>query len=201
MSKLVELIDARIARLESKIYTSIPASVIEYDDENQEAKLKLEVELEDAENSPLISCKVQFPGDSDYLVAHQIKVGTPGMAMFSCRAIKKWQETGETQSSRHQFSQNDAWFVPGISPDSESAIPPSEGVRLQSRDGERYLWLKNAGLECNVETTFKSLVTFDAGFDAKSKATLDGENLTKVSHTHKFTNADGVPSVTQSATE
>ena len=198
----IDLIDRRVKQHKDGIYTSIPASVLEYDKDANEVKLKLEVELLDSDNAPLIACKVHFPGDSDYVVVHAIKEGSQGMAMFSCRAINKYIETGDTQSSKHQFSQNDVWFIPGINSD-DKAIKnaPAEGLRLQNRIGTEYVWLKPGGLEINVPVTFAAPVTMSQGFDAKSKATLDGENLTKVSHTHPFTNADGVPSNTQGAKE
>lgn len=199
---LIEIIDARIEKLKSKIRTSIPAHVLEYDEDTQEVKLALDVELEDAENSPLIACKVHFSGDDDYVVAHAIKKGTQGMAMFSCRAIKLFFETGETQSSPHQFRENDAWFVPGINSDNKAIKnPPKEGIRLQNREGTEYLWLKKGELEVNVPTKFTAAVTMDKGFAAFEKATLDGENITTEPHTHNFVNADGAPSVTEKANQ
>lgn len=199
---LFEVIDARVAKLGNKIMTSVPARVLEYDKDTNEAKLAVNVELANAENSPLIACKVHFPGDDDYVVVHAIKKGTQGMAMFSHRAIKKFFETGETQTSAHQFRENDAWFVPGVNSDDKAVKnAPDEGIRMQTRDGKEYLWLKPGELEVNVPTKFTAAVTMEKGFDAKENATLDGENLTKVSHTHNFTNADGAPSVTNKANE
>ncbi len=201
MRELIEIIDKRVDLLKQQIRTSIPAVVLEYDADENEVKLELKVKLKDAESSPLVACKVQFPGDIDYVVATSIKPGTAGMAMFSNVAIKAWFETGEMQSSNFEFSDDAVWFVPGINPDNQHVSAPNEGIRLQNRDGSRYAWLKDDWFECNVPARFTEEVTMLKGFDAKNKAVLDGENLTKVSHTHKFINADGNPSQTQDADE
>ncbi|EPZ5422291.1 Gp138 family membrane-puncturing spike protein [Vibrio parahaemolyticus] len=201
MRELIEIIDNRVDLLKQKIRTSIPAVVLEYDDEENEVKLELKVKMKDAESSPIVACKVHFPGDHDYVVATSIRAGTTGMAMFSNVAIKNWFETGEMQYSKFEFSDDAVWFIPGINPDEQHINAPTEGIRLQNRAGSRYAWLKDDSFECNVPARFTEEVIMTKGFEAKKKAVLDGKNLTKVSHTHKFTNADGALSKTEDADE
>ena len=192
-----ELAEFVVNKALNDVYTSVPAVVKSYDDDTQTASITLMVNDGEDLEPVIVNCPVQHPGD-EYCVAFAIKEGCEGMAMFSKRDLVEWIESGEqtTPESNRQFSINDAWFVPGLRSNPKALKnPPSEGVQLRNHEGDEYIWLKPG------KAVFSVPVEFEKGFDAKEKATLDGKNLTKVTHTHPFINADGVSSETQKAKE
>ncbi len=175
-------------------YGSVPAEVLEYDKLSNTVKLELKVIREGSKNPPLISTKVLYFGSDDYCIAPSITPGTKGMAMFSTLDIQRYFATGDSQESELKLEPDSCWFIPGVRPDNQSLENlPDEGIQLRNRNGEEYIWLKPGRVHFSVPAYF------DKGFEASEKAMLDGESLTKDSHTHPFVNADGMPSETDPA--
>lgn len=176
------------------MWTNCTAFIVSYDKDEQTAKIQLSLKI-DGEIPPIIvRVPVQHIG-GDWCTVTQIDKGCEGVAHFSSRAIGKWFLTGKIldPSSPRKFSIDDAFFSPGT-----RSLPnvltnvENNGVQLRNKDGSQYIWLKNDGnayISGNLFVGGKT--TLNGGVDAKESATLDGENLTKVSHTH--IDAEGRP--------
>jgi hypothetical protein len=152
-ASLTNLIKRSFIEMMKDVGTSIPGNIIAFDPETQLAQLQIGVVRVDVngqtfEPTPLIECPVAFFGGSEYFVEHQIDPGDEGLIIFSQRCIDGWVNTGGTAQNPimrfHDFS--DAAILPGLR-SQPNAISNFEnnGIRLRNKEGDKYIWLKNDG--------------------------------------------------------
>lgn len=192
MTDLEKSILAVVTSQINKIYTDIPAKVISYDATTQLCKVQPLIDIDGNELPPIPSVPVQQIGGSDWMVMIQIDAGTEGILKACMRDIGTWLYNNNSQSKR-KFSLTDTVFEPGYR-SKENAIPNpvNNGVQLRSRDGNHFAWLKNDGnFYVSGTVHCQSMISQDESY-------AKGEVLTRISHTHKYTD-DGRPMETQPA--
>lgn len=135
------LLEAAIDSALMEVYTALPATVRSIDGNLVDIQISLnradlEGELEDypvLTNVPLHHCA----SSEEAYLRFPIKKGTPGMALFSQRALTKWKKSdGENivdpQNDR-KFSISDATFLPGLLP-KKRKIPNDKNVELRNKN-------------------------------------------------------------------
>lgn len=137
--------------LKDNMRTSVPGHVLSFDPATQMAEVQIGLMLEDRLDNqearrPIICVPVQFWGASGGTLECRVGSGTEGGLFFSQECIDSWVDQGgvAVKSETRRFSINDCYFIPGI-----RSIPgaitnfANDGIRLRSKDGARYVWLKD----------------------------------------------------------
>lgn len=156
-----ELARRTFLELMKNVGTSIPGNFISFDASTQLAQIQIGIVRIDVngntfEPSPLIECPVAFLGGSQYFIEHQIDPGDECLIIFSQRCIDGWVNSGGVADNPimrfHDFS--DAAVLPGLrSQPNKINDFQNNGVRLRNKDGDKYIWLKNDGTaEITVDT-------------------------------------------------
>lgn len=155
---LTELFKRSFHELMKDVATSIPGHVVAFDPATQHAQIQIGVVGTTVQGvmfdrSVLIEVPVVFIGGSEYFQEHQIDPNDEGVIYFSQRCIDGWKTTGGIAQNPilrfHDYS--DAIFIPGArSQPNVITNFQNNGIRWRSKDGSRYVWLKNDG---TIETT------------------------------------------------
>lgn len=157
------------AKLEAmkEVATSIPGHVIAFDPATQHAQIQIGVVRIDVKGTefnppPLIEVPVTFIGGAEYFQECEINPNDEGQVLFSQRCIDGWKTTGGIAQNPilrfHDYS--DAVFIPGTRSQPNVIIDhANNGIRLRSKDGTRYVWLKNDG---TIETTNGTVTRTDS---------------------------------------
>ncbi len=135
------------------VYTAAPGHVLAFDPDLQRAQVRVglqRVSVNGAVNNPppIADVPVFFVGGTQFSVAHQVNQGDEGLILFSQRCVDGWKQTGgvATNPLARFHDAHDAFFIPGFRP-----LPTritgfaNDGIRLQSRDGSRHVWIKSSG--------------------------------------------------------
>lgn len=135
------------------VCTSVPGHILTYDPALQRAQVQVGVEVVAAAGftdqlPPIADVPVLFLGGTQYSMIHQINPGDEGLILFSQRCVDGWKQTGgvATNPLARFHDAHDAFFIPGFRP-----LPTritgfaNDGIRLQSRDGSRHVWIKSSG--------------------------------------------------------
>lgn len=185
MTDLEQAIVTIFNKLIKEVYTTFPASVIEYDEKTQLAKIQPLIKIDGIELMPIPSVPVQHIG-GDWMVVTEIAAGVEGMASVCMRDLTAWLHDADATSSR-KFSPSDSWFSPGIRSEAK-AIPDLEnnGVQLRNRKGDQFFWLKNDG-----DSYVSGNLFVDKEIKAKGDVYSNDEVLTKISHKHAYIDSVG----------
>lgn len=135
------------------VCTSVPGHVLTFDPDQQRAQVRIGVQTITAggaviEPPPIADVPVVFLGGTQFVTIHQIDPGDEGLILFSQRCVDAWKQTGGVaQNPLARFHDtHDAFFIPGFRP-----LPTritgfaNDGIRMQSRDGGRHVWIKTSG--------------------------------------------------------
>lgn len=135
------------------VCTSVPGHVLAFDPDQQRAQVRIGVQTITAggaviEPPPIADVPVVFLGGTQFVTIHQIDPGDEGLILFSQRCVDAWKQTGGVaQNPLTRFHDtHDAFFIPGFRP-----LPTliggfaNDGIRMQSRDGGRHVWIKASG--------------------------------------------------------
>jgi len=123
---------------------TLPGKVSTFDSGTQLAQVEIGINrlTADGESRPyaiIEGVPVQFPGDNEWFLFHQITPGeTEGLIHFSQRAIDTWLDQGGPVAPHEAraWSAEDAFFAPGYR-SKPGAIPtlPEEGAGISNYDG------------------------------------------------------------------
>ncbi|WP_368647714.1 Gp138 family membrane-puncturing spike protein [Castellaniella ginsengisoli] len=135
------------------VCTSVPGHVLTFDPGQQRAQVRIGVQTVTAGGAtiqppPIIDVPVLFPGGTQFAVIHQIDPGDEGLILFSQRCVDAWKQTGGVaQNPLARFHDtHDAFFIPGFRPlPTRISGFANDGIRMQSRDGSRHVWIKSSG--------------------------------------------------------
>jgi hypothetical protein len=135
------------------VCTCIPGHVLTFDPDLQRAQIQTGIQVVTTDGvtidpPPIVDVPVLFPGGTQYAIIHQIDPGDEGLILFSQRCIDAWKQTGgvATNPLARFHSAHDAVFIPGFRPlATRIAGFANDGVRLQSRDGARHVWVRASG--------------------------------------------------------
>lgn len=134
------------------VFTCIPGHILNFDAPRQMAQVQIGVQRVDINGSvftppPIIEVPVQFAG-GDYHLEFELSSGDEGMIYFAQRCVDGWIQTGGVAANPIARFHNpqDAFFSPGFrsQPNRLQAFQ-NNGIRLASRDGAQFAWLKNDG--------------------------------------------------------
>ncbi|MGS1116030.1 Gp138 family membrane-puncturing spike protein [Castellaniella sp. UC4442_H9] len=141
------------AEMMKGVCTAAPGHVLTFDPVLQRAQVQVGVQTVAAsgatsEPPPIVDVPVLFPGGTQFAVIHQVGPGDEGLIIFSQRCVDGWKQTGgvATNPLARFHDTHDAFFVPGFRP-LPTRLPGfvSDGVRMQSADGTRHVWVKASG--------------------------------------------------------
>lgn len=132
------------------VCTSVPGHVLTFDPVTQRAQVQIGILRVDVNDStfalkPVVEVPVHFPG-GNFAIEYQIDAGCEGDILFSQRCIDGWVQSGGVAANPigRFHSMQDAMFIPGFR--SQPNVLPdfqNNGVRMRSRDGAQFVWLKN----------------------------------------------------------
>lgn len=139
--------------LMKSVCTSVPGNIITFDPVLQRAQVRVGVQRVDVNGvasalPPIADVPVLFLGGTQFSVAHQINPGDEGMILFSQRCVDGWKQTGglAVNPLTRFHSMHDAFFIPGFRPlPTRISGFANDGIRMQSRDGGRHVWIKQSG--------------------------------------------------------
>lgn len=135
------------------VCTSVPGHILTFDPGQQRAQVRIGVQTVTAggaviEPPPIVDVPVLFPGGTQFACIHQVDPGDEGLIVFSQRCVDGWKQTGgvATNPLARFHDTHDAFFIPGFRP-LPTRLPgfANDGIRLQSRDGSRHVWIKASG--------------------------------------------------------
>ena len=135
------------------VCTSVPGHVLTFDPGQQRAQVRIGVQTVTAGGAviqppPIIDVPVLFAGGTQFATIHQIDPGDEGLILFSQRCVDAWKQTGGVaQNPLARFHDtHDAFFIPGFRPlPTRISGFSNDGIRMQSRDGGRHVWIKSSG--------------------------------------------------------
>ncbi|WP_368648966.1 Gp138 family membrane-puncturing spike protein [Castellaniella ginsengisoli] len=135
------------------VCTSVPGHVLTFDPDQQRAQVRIGVQTVTAGGAviqppPIIDAPVLFAGGTQFATIHQIDPGDEGLILFSQRCVDAWKQTGGVaQNPLARFHDtHDAFFIPGFRPlPTRISGFANDGIRMQSRDGSRHVWIKSSG--------------------------------------------------------
>jgi hypothetical protein len=134
------------------IFTCIPGHILTFDPTRQMAQVQIGVQRVDINDAtftppPIIEVPVQFSG-GDWHLEFELNPGDEGMIHFAQRCVDGWIQTGGVAANPIARFHNpqDAFFAPGYrSQPNKLPAFQNNGIRLASRDGSQFAWLKNDG--------------------------------------------------------
>lgn len=135
------------------VCTAIPGHIITFEPALQRAQVQAGTQIVTTDGvalrpPPIVDVPILFLGGTQFSVIHQINTGDEGLIVFSQRCVDGWKQTGDVAVNpvaRFHDAQ-DAFFIPGFRP-----LPTrvqgfaNDGIRMQSRDGSRHVWIKASG--------------------------------------------------------
>lgn len=150
----------------------LPGKVIAFDPDTQMAQVECGIQKRingEFRTIPVISnVRVQFSGDNEWYLWHQVKPGAEGLIHFSQRAVDTWNDQGGPVAPHElrMFSAEDAFFVPGIR-SAPRLIPGfvNEGVGMSSFDGDTRIHLTPGKISLKA-----AVIDMDAGTISQSSA-------------------------------
>lgn len=135
------------------VCTSVPGHILTFDPDQQRAQVRIGVQTITVDGAviappPIVDVPVFFVGGTKYVIAHQVDPNDEGMIFFSQRCVDGWKQTGSVANNplARFHDMHDAFFIPGFRP-----LPTrvtgfaNDGIRMQSRDGARHVWIKSSG--------------------------------------------------------
>jgi hypothetical protein len=139
----------------------LPGHIVTFDPETQLAQVQCGIQkiLTDSGEGvaiPVIeNVPVQFAGNDNWYLWHEITSGCQGVIVFSQRAMDLWVNEGGVikPHDARMFSASDAMFIPGVRAKT-GAIPnfKNEGIGLSDYAGANYVHLKDGAIDV-VTTT------------------------------------------------
>lgn len=184
-SPFLDLINEAIESRLRDLMVCLPGKVIAFDPASQMAQIECGIQKRingTFRTIPVIeNVRVQFAGDGEWYMWHQVGPGTEGLIHFSQRAIDTWNEQGGPVAPHElrMFSAEDCYFVPGIR--STPRIIPgfvNEGVGMSSYDGATRIHLTPGAINLTAPS-----ITLNASDVAINSGTLT-HNGTNVGDTH-----------------
>jgi hypothetical protein len=126
----------------TKLYTSMPATLLTYDPTTQRAQIQLGIKRRIngtwTDLAPLVDVPVDFPGSQSWAFFYALSNGDEGWAHFSQRCIDDWLASGGSVQpiSLRMFDITDACFKPGVRSTATAFSPmPSVGAGLANKAG------------------------------------------------------------------
>lgn len=177
------------------VNTAVPGYVVSFEPSTNLAQIQIgikQVSIKGVTSDPplIIECPVQFGGGKQFIIEHQIDVGTEGMLIFSQRCIDAWIDTGGIAENPipRLHNLNDAMFIPGLRSQINVITDfQNDGIRLRNKDGTNHIWLKNDGTaEINITTlTVNGNLVVNGDVDATGNVSAtDGEFSAANFNTH-----------------
>lgn len=135
------------------VCTSVPGHIITFDPALQRAQVRIGIRTVAASGvetdlPPIADVPVLFLGGTQYSTIHQINPGDEGLILFSQRCVDGWKQTGGIANNplARFHDLHDAFFIPGFRPlPTRISGFANDGIRMQSRDGGRHIWIKSSG--------------------------------------------------------
>ena len=155
---LSQLLKESFRRQIENVYTAYPATVIEYDNENLQVSISLDVkELRDGRelDLPVLNnVPVLFPRSGNAHVIFPISIGSKGLIVFSQRSIDGWIELGKAlvPDDPRTHNINDGIFIPGLSPKNDLITRRGALDSVEVVNGETYIELMKGGT-VNIKST------------------------------------------------
>lgn len=144
----------------TKIYTSMPATLITFDPGTQRAQIQLGIKRRQKgvwkDLSVLVDVPVVFPGSQSWAFFYALSKGDEGWAHFSQRCIDDWLATGGSvqPSSLRLFNATDAMFQPGLRSSATAFAPmPSSGAGLSNKAGSVSITATDSAIDLKVGNT------------------------------------------------
>lgn len=150
---LADLHRTAFRELMKGVCTGIPGHVVTFDPDLQRVQVMIGVQRVSkngvaSDYPPIIDVPVLFAGGTQFAITHQIDTGDEGLILFSQRCVDGWKQTGGSAINPlgRFHSLQDAFFIPGFRP-LPTRLPAfvNDGIRMQSRDGGRHVWIKASG--------------------------------------------------------
>lgn len=131
----------------------VAAHVVTFDKDTQRAQIRVGVEIVDRNGVTIdppviIDVPVLFPGGTQFMIIHRVDPGDEGFLIFSQKCLDAWKQTGGVaRNPLARFnSLHDAFFVIGARPlPAKISSFSNNGIRLQSRNANYHVWIKNNG--------------------------------------------------------
>ncbi|WP_033453595.1 Gp138 family membrane-puncturing spike protein [Bordetella bronchiseptica] len=147
------LLRAAFRELMKGVCTSVPGHILTYDPGLQRAQVQVGIQVVSTSGfadglPPVADVPVLFLGGTQFSMTHQINPGDEGLIVFSQRCVDGWKQTGgvATNPLTRFHDMHDAFFIPGFRPlPTRISGFANDGIRMQSRDGGRYVWIKQSG--------------------------------------------------------
>ena len=203
-STLTSLFHQALRQHEKDIFTSIPGHIVAFDTSTQLAQVQIGIKMVYADESQhtqpvIIQVPIVFIGSDDYIIEHEINIGTEGAIFFSQRIMDDWKANGgiveNTMTRLHDMQ--DAFFLPGLRSQPNKLSPfHNDGIKLRNKDDTQYFWIKKDGnaeikvnvlkIEGDIEHTGSQTTTgtIDATGDISSDADVKAGSISLNSHLH-----------------
>ena len=133
---------------QAQIWTAMPCIVESYDAEKQTCTLQVAIKsgVQDIKTGTVTQTQlpilpdvpVQWPSGGDWSQTFPLKKGDEGIAIFACRCIDSWWQSGgvQTQAEQRMHDLSDAMFVPGIRSQARKLTNVStDQTELRNEDG------------------------------------------------------------------
>lgn len=180
--------------LSKDINTSIPGHVIAFDPLTQLAQIQIGVVGVKADDStfnpqPLIEVPVQFSGNNDFILEHEINPNDEGIVFFSQRCIDGWVNTGGIAENPiiRFHDRNDAYFVSGLRSQVNKITDfKNDGVRMRNKAGTSYIWLKKDGTAEIKVTSLKVDGDLECTKTVTGATDVVGGGISVKDHTHQY---------------
>lgn len=148
-----ELLKKAFREMSKNIGTSIPGHVTAFDASRQMAQVQIGIKINRTDGtkiipSALIEVPVYFTGSGDFIIEHEVGIGTEGLILFSQRCIDEWINAGGVADNPvpRFHSLDDAVFIPGIrSQPNKIATFSNDGIKLRNKTGSQSIHLKANG--------------------------------------------------------
>jgi len=176
MQDLTDLIREFCDYYFTRVHTSIPGVVSEYNASTRRAILQpsLERRAGNKEFVPLpllIDVPVQFPGTKKWTIHFPLEKGDEVSVFFSERSIEAWKDAGQDgikDNDPRRFSLSDAYCIPGLQPQ-EFIAAEEAGLQIIHKDKfDGKLISQVLMTDDKIETVYKE----------KAKVTMEDDHIT-----------------------
>ncbi|MBT9428939.1 Gp138 family membrane-puncturing spike protein [Candidatus Symbiopectobacterium endolongispinus] len=153
-NQLFSAIQSASMNMIGDLMVGMPGHVVAYDPRKQRAQIECGIQRRMPDGtietlSVLINVPVRFSGSADWVLFHELPVGTEGYIHFSQRSVDAWLDmVGPVPpTGPGMFSASDAFFSPGYR-SLKTAIPdlPTSGMGMSNRDGSVRIHLTDDGI-------------------------------------------------------
>ena len=174
---MTDALEFAFRQMIKRLWISMPGIIISYNENTKRCKVQPAVNIRKTDGStvvptPIVNVPVEWPSGGGFSILAPLPAGEPVVINFSQRGITQFKELfSQSDPGKGIFAKEDAVVRAGFG-SLEVTPATSDGISMQSDNGENYLYVENGIVKIEAATKI-SMVAPDIDFSGNLNM-LDG---------------------------